>query len=616
MCGIAGIYRLDGSVADDDDGAMAIRMAQRLRHRGPDGAGILVSGSAALAHTRLALFDLTAAGTQPLIDEALGLAIIVNGTFHNAPDLRARETLLGATFRTGSDSEVLLALWKRLGTALLSELRGPFAFALYDSRRRSLFLARDRLGEKPLYLSEQGGRLLFASELGALVHEVRTRRLDNVAALEFLQSGYTRAPSTLVEGVQSLPPASWRLFEPGRSEGGCYWTPRPITLKENRRESKETTAIQLLREAVYHRTTSERSLGVLLSGGVDSAVVLSLALEFKRDIQSFTMGFEFAADEREAAAETARRLGSRHRSFLFDADPAQILRDLLKTTGEPLGDPSFLATSLLVQEAAPHATILLSGDGADEALLGYRRHGAARLANSRLLDPIGRLARALHFGESGRKPAAFLSSLGLGAVPALASLEGLAPLERIRGLLKQGDLLTPLERSLSALPREKDGAAHAGLLDLMSYLPFDLLPKSDRAAMRHGAEIWSPFLDHVVIGHLLSIPARRRRNARVGKLPLRNYLVQKIGRKAAFRKKTGFGTPVGHWLREGTLGNLAKQILGDQDAIFASLLAERSAAGLFRRFQEGERDLAPFLYACVVLALFCDLHGVVSAPRT
>lgn len=620
MCGIAGAF-VPGAGAQAPPAAAdsVAGMAARLAHRGPDGEGLVVRDAGVLAHRRLAIHDLGPAGLQPMVSEDGAIAIAVNGTIHNAPDLAARERLLGHAFRSRSDSEVLIPLWRRLGPALLPLLRGPFAFAIHDRRRGELFLARDRLGKKPLFHARIGDTILFASELGALASALPSRALDRDALGAWFQAGWVAAPRTLLAGVQSLPPGHSLLVSADGAKVEPWWRPDSAEDAALDEESSARLVSEVLKEAVFLRTRTERPLGTLLSGGLDSAAILALATGvLQRGVPSFTLGFDDPRlDERAEAAATASALGSPHRESVFDRDPGPVLEDLVATTGEPLADPSWLAMALVCERASSEATVLLSGDGGDELLLGYRRHAAARLAG-RIRSPLARSLLAavapLLPGSRLRKAA---GALARGPAPALADLVSLLPAARRREVLAGG---TPREDALVRLystfgaPAGGGGAADGGgtaaLWDLLTYLPGDLLPKADRASMRHGVEIWSPFLDPVVVDTLLRIPARIRLRLGRSKAPLRRLLAGRIPAAALRRRKRGFGVPLGRWLRSGSYGRFAEEILGDVREPFQGFLPGDSALPLLRRLREGEEDLAPLVHACVVLALWTSRLAV------
>lgn len=615
MCGIAGEWSQDGGV----DPARVVSMLDASRHRGPDGRGLWAHARVALGHARLAIHDLTPAGAQPLTSRDKNLVVVVNGTFHNAPELRAAEVARGYRFASRSDSEVLIPLYERLGRDLLPELRGPFALAILDRRAGSLFLARDRLGQKPLFVHRSGRGLLFASELRALLatRPDASWRPDRAAA--FLQAGYVPRHETVFDGISSLPPGSFLEADGAGVRTARWWTPpRAETV------TPATDATSLLEdslaESVRLRTRTERPLGVLLSGGLDSAAMLLLATRARgTPVRSFTLGFGSRHhDERSAARETARALQSPHASFEFDAEPGPLVRELVEDTGELLADSSWLALALLCRKIRGHATVLLAGDGGDELLLGYRRHTLAALA-TRLRPPFFRRALAAAAPAlPGVRLSRAVASLAEGPAAVLADLVGLAPRRELRDLLDPSVFpeADPLSAWYADLSPPTDGGEAAGWLDLQTYLAGDLLAKADRAAMASGLEIWSPFLDPHVVEALMRLPADVRLRANRGKAPLRSLLAPHLPPRALRRKKRGFGVPLVRWLRHGAYGDFAREVLGDTTPLFSGLLRDGDPLRLLRRMREGEDDLAPLVHACVTLALFAQTFAPSYARRS
>jgi len=604
MCGIAGHLALHSELNADRVAAMLGTLA----HRGPDGGGFWADDCLAIGHRRLAIHDLSQRGLQPFQDPEGDLVVAINGTLHNAPELRKEESARGYEFRSGSDSEVLIPLFRRLGPDLLGRLRGPFALAIYSRKRRSLMLARDRLGQKPLYLARGGEGLLFCSELGSLVRQLsqRTFRRDRAAA--FLQRGYVPGNATILDEVEQLPPGSRLLSDRNGEVVERYWTPHAA------QDASEGGALDLkaasalledrLRTAVKLRTRSDRPLGLLLSGGLDSAALLVMAhLGGADPMTVFTMGFDDPRlDEREAASRIARHCGARHRMFLFDQEPGPLLERLVRTTGELLGDSSWIPTSLLFERAAAEATVFLSGEGGDEILLGYDRH--AFCARTATLGP--RWARRAvshlrHFLPPGRKRRGLsaLSSDHLGAM--LENLTGLMPRQDLERLLVPGVLPQPAAPEPGLPPHA--GTA-AGFLDLQTYLPGDLLAKGDRAAMTHGVEVWSPFLDHEVVEAALRIPGDVHLSRGRGKQVLRQILAPHVPPATLERSKRGFAVPLASWLQRGSYCDFAADALGTVTEPFQDVLRDGTALPLLRRLQAGEAHLAPLVHAAVVLALW------------
>ena len=608
MCGIAGHWSGRGRA----EGSRVATALSALQHRGPDGGGLRADPVCVLGHLRLAIHDLTSRGLQPLLDPDENVAVVVNGTIHNAPEIRREEQARGYRFRSASDSEVLIPLYQRHGPDLVHHLRGPFALAVYDRRARRLVLARDRLGQKPLYLASGADEILFSSELGALARTVKTRTFRRDLAAAYLQCGYVPGERSVLAEIGQLAPGSRLVADGDGMRTERYWTPEAVEDRGLDLAASAALLEERLEESVALRTRSERTLGLLLSGGLDSAALMVMAKKTQKEpLTAFTLGFDDRRlDERDEAAETARHLGVEHRSWVFDEEPAPLLERLVRTTGELLADSSWLPTSLLFERASSEATVFLSGEGGDELLLGYDRHTLCAWARS--LGPawlrrgLSRLRHVMPRGHLGDG----LAALASGGVPGLlANTAGLLPWPELESLLapEVRGSPSPLEASfldLGDLPAH-DGRA-AALLDLRTYLPSDLLAKGDRAAMAHGVEVWCPFLDHLLVEALLRIPGAVEHRGLRGKRSLRRLLRSRVPRALFHRRKRGFGVPLVSWLTRGSYGRYARTLLGDVKEPFEGVLAGGSALPLLERLQRGDTRLAPLVHAAVVLALWCE----------
>src|SRR5712692_3906141 len=403
MCGITG-------AVPGIDAALLERMTLSLAHRGPDGEGFLSTPEVSLGHRRLAIIDLPG-GRQPMSSGDGRCTIIFNGEIYNFRELRCELEAGGAQFRTRSDTEVLVEAWARWGTAALERLRGMFAFAVWDHRERSLTLVRDRLGVKPLYYARIGERLLFASEMKALLrHPQLPRRLNAAAVDDYLTYLYIPAPQTIFEGIQELPPAHWLRWQEGSTALGCYWDARPRPADEaaalrgvrNAGRSRQARNAEQLRavlgEAVRLRLESDVPLGAFLSDGIDSSSIVALMSQAATEpVRSFSLGFG-AGEEHYTELEYARivsaRFRSEHRELEIRPQCAELLPRMVALFDEPFGNPTALLVYALADLTRRHVTVALAGDGGDEVFLGYPRHLGVRLR--RFLDTVPRpLRRAL-----------------------------------------------------------------------------------------------------------------------------------------------------------------------------------------------------------------------------
>lgn len=601
MCGVCGFVDTGGARGCEELTGIALRMAERLAHRGPDGLGAVADPSAgvALGHRRLAVIDLSAEGAQPMRSQDARYELAFNGEIYNFEALRGELERAGSGgWRGHSDTEVLLealALWGVERT--LPRLNGMFGFALWDRRERVLVLARDRAGEKPLYYGWSGGVFLFGSELKALQgHPNWSGTVDRSALGEFLARGYIPAPASIYEGIAKLPPATSLTlrFDGGRptAEPVAYWSMRGA-VERGRREPFRGDAAEatdrldeLLRAAVRLRMISDVPLGAFLSGGVDSSTIVGMMqAQSARPVNTFTIGFhEPGYDEAGVAAQVARHLGTQHREWYITPHEArEALPRIPELFDEPFGDPSQLPTYLLASLARRHVTVALSGDGGDELFLGYGRYAAAL----RLWSVLGRVplaARRLAAGVLEQTPVGALDSTLGWLAPALnhygrrgrvgdrlrklaGPLRARSPEELYLRLLTQfgGARNLALGASRPAgLPGEpgplSNFAVWMGYYDAATYLPDNILVKLDRASMAVSLEGRVPMLDPTVMEFAWSLPLELKMRRGTGKWLLREVLHRYVPPALVEGPKRGFGVPIAEWLR-GPLRGWAADLL-------------------------------------------------------
>lgn len=580
MCGIAGLFHLD--VPKPVDPARIERMCDAIAHRGPDGSGVWTAPGVGLGHRRLSIIDL-AGSPQPMASSDGRAMLVFNGEIYNFRELRRELAASGAQFRTDGDSEVILAAWQKWGPDCVSRLHGMFAFAIYDLGQRSLFLARDRLGVKPLFLAPlSDGSLAFASELKALVaHPLLRREIDPLAVEDYLAWGYVPDTRSILKGVQKLPAGHSLLLEHGKP------MPRPlqwwdVSFAERRKGSTqdlEAELLHLLRDAVTSRMVADVPLGAFLSGGVDSSSVVALMAEASgQPVKTCSIGFDVAAlDETGYAEEVARQFGTDHRSRRVSPDDFEHVDTLAAMFDEPFADASALPTWRVSQLARENVTVALSGDGADEALAGYRRHvflhGEDR---ARSLLPLG-MRRAV-FGTLGAiypkadwaprplRAKSTLLALGQSSEEAYAAGIGVTgpdlraslytpDFERLRGDYRAEQPFVELMRGAPA----RSGLDRAQYADLKFWLPGDILTKVDRTSMAVSLEAREPLLDHRLIEFAASLPEAVRVRRGQGKWLLKQTMRRYLPDEVLFRPKQGFVTPIAQWLR-GPLAEAALQI--------------------------------------------------------
>ncbi len=611
MCGLAGSTSLP-------EGFLA-RARRLLRHRGPDGDGDWRDAETGfgVAHTRLAIIDLSAAAAQPMVSADGRWVIAFNGEIYNFRALRSELEAAGERFKSGSDTEVLLALLRREGTAGLARVVGMFAFALWDREKKELLLARDRLGIKPVvYAPLPDGGVAFASEIWTLRdHPGIDFTPDPEALSEYLACLYVPAPRTMHRGIRKLPPGHFLRWRAGRSEIASYWRPafgggRTVSVDEAAEE-----ILPLLRQAVSSCMIADVPVGCFLSGGLDSSIVAALMAEEARrldapPIKTFTMTFaESAYDERDAAARIAAHIGSTHAEL--PADPAAAISAESQTVsfGEPFGNPTALLVSELSRAARAHVTVALVGDGGDEVFAGYPRYrGGLWAQNWRRLPAwlrrgiIAPLAERIPESSRGRhalrRAREFLTGANLPDAEMYAGwVEYFTPEERRRllGLSARPD--SPVAR-LYRTAASTDPLDAMQQTDVLSFLPGNLLAYGDAMSMRHSLELRLPLIDHRVVEAVAALaPATRMADG--PKSVLKAIARRLLPADVARRPKRGSNPPMGVWLK-GPLQDMVAERLTPAGAA-AMGLAWEPVAELLAQHREGRRDVALKVWSLLVL---------------
>ncbi len=627
VCGIVGAVSLRSTLNPE-----AIAQARdRLAHRGPDDAGLWLSPDRriALAHRRLSVIDLSAAGHQPMLDASGQLAIVFNGEIYNFRSLRAELQSLGHAFASGSDTEVLLAAWRQWGEDSLQRLNGMFAFALYDegggARPPRLHLARDRAGKKPLYYRQASGGFEFASELKAFAGP---HAIDLDALNDYLALGYVSGERCIARGVQRLPPGHRACLDlaSGRLVVERYWSlPARAPDETLSLEAAADQAQALLEDSVRLRLESDVPVGVLLSGGLDSSLIVATAARARsQPISTFTITQPGSLlDEAEQAARIARHFGTRHHALALEAPSLDLLEEMAPIIDEPLADSSLIPTWLVSRLARRHVTVALGGDGGDELFGGYGDYAqaiadAARLRRvpPALLGVVARLAARLPAGVRGRNR---LASLRAGPHQAIVWGSPYFDLELRRRVLlpeaartieSEGAGLARPEQSLSRLyaagisPMDGMTRTHFG-----SILPDDFLVKVDRASMAHALEMRSPLLDYRLVEFAFAtLPDRLKVTARGSRLVQRELARRLLPPDADFTRKQGFSIPIDAWMRADGERLFERWMPYLPEAVCRREL-RRLLAGLRRGRANGAR-----LYALLVLAIAHHNLRMPSAP--
>ncbi len=635
MCGIAGWVTRGGGFDEAAARREVAGMLATIAHRGPDGAGIDAGPGFALGHRRLAIIDRSDRAAQPMrlrcAGDAPDVRIVCNGEIFNYVELREALEARGHRFRSDSDIEVILHLYEDRGADCVTPLRGMFAFALWDGARRRLMIARDRLGEKPIYWREEADGIAFASEIKALLALTRARgagvEVDPEAIRTYLTLKYVPGPATAIRGIRKLPPAHVLLCEEGGATVRPYWELPEMDGAAGGGEGSVEALAEAIREAVRIRMRSDVPIGLFLSGGLDSGIVASVMAPLARAsgerLRTFTVRFQDADyDEMSAAAAMAHAVGADHVEIPLAPTPAEtidLLPDLAWHLDQPLADSSALAMHHLAREVRRHVTVALSGDGADELFLGYDRYRAHRLADG-LGSIAGRgigarwLRRAVDWipTPAGRRnlrgrATRFLDACSL---PRGARNDAWVTCHTGGSL---GRVLTPeflgaagASDPHAALHRHYDGAADAPIeaiqrADLLVWLPDDILHKVDMTTMTHALESRSPFLDHVVVERAMRLPTAEKIGARgPGKACLRSAFGAALPDRTLRGRKAGFGIPIDHWMR-ADLASYCREVLTDAAARQRGVIRPEGAADLIDEHVRGEANREEAIWALVML---------------
>ncbi|MBS0373477.1 MAG: asparagine synthase (glutamine-hydrolyzing) [Proteobacteria bacterium] len=648
MCGIAGFQSLQSSPLQE----VCDRISAQLTHRGPDDAGVWIDSESGLAlcHRRLAVIDVSATGHQPMVSSDGRLVLAYNGEIYNHLEIREE---LEATdrawrWRGHSDTETLLAAFSRWGVeASLRRCRGMFAIALWDRRQRELTLARDRVGEKPLYYSEQRSHFFFASELKALrAHPQFRAEVDQGALSLYLRHMYVPDPLTIYRGVRKLEPGHLIRIRGARASGApvAYWDAvlvrrraMEVPFRGSAEEAVSATE-SLLRSAVSGQMLADVPLGAFLSGGVDSSTIVSLMQEqSSRPVKTFSIGFrENAYDEARFARLVARHLGTEHTELIVTPEEAMaVIPQLADIYDEPFADSSQIPTLLVSQLARRHVTVALSGDAGDELFGGYYRYGwgsriyrkgrrvpltVRRLLTRAILSitpdqwtTIGRhvskilprSARLSQFGDRLHKLAEILPLETPGQLYKSLVSHWQQPSEVMTTSNNPESRLDSLMRELPELSFEESMM----LWDLMTYLPGDILVKTDRAAMAVSLETRVPLLDHRLIEFAWSLPLDMKIRSGITKWPLREILYRRVPRALIERPKMGFGVPIDTWLRS-SLRQWAEDLLSPASLRQIGAFRVEPVWNRWREHCEGRRNWAYWLWDVLMFQAWARKTGV------
>jgi len=644
MCGLTGFFRAsDSAKPSRSEQAALLRMNDAIAHRGPDEDGSWIGPGVGLAARRLSIIDV-ASSQQPRLSPSGKTVCVFNGEIYNFRAIRDELEALGHSFSTAGDTEMLPVGYEEWGIdGLLSRLNGMFGFALYDLERRELFLARDRLGIKPMYVGRFGDTWLFGSELKSLLqHPSFVREVDTGSLARYLVMEYVAAPRCIYRGVRKLEAGHYlRIDSDGQDHDHCWWQlswgqgredwPYPELPLPPAGDDSEAAWIPVLlhalREAVRARLVSEVPIGALLSGGVDSSTVSALMAGLVPDLRTFSIDFEEESfDESRFSQQVAAHIGSQHNARTLSVDDFQpVLAQVRAFLDEPFADASILPTHFLCQSVKDAGvTVVLSGDGADELFAGYPTYlaqAAARGANAmpgsaKLLAGLEKLTEHLpssydnitadymarRFVQGAPLPPARRQATWLGAFledemrevlsdDVLASLSDEAPWDLVDRCYAQANGASSLEKLLH--------------LDLKTYLSDGILVKVDRASMACSLEVRTPFLDHRVVEMAARIPASLKLRGRTGKYLLKKAIAPQLPREITRRGKKGFGLPVAHWLR-GPLRELLLDTLGDGGAARTGWFEQPVVDRILDDHLSGRRDRRKLLWTLLMFRWWED----------
>ena len=618
MCGICGIHDRSGRPVDR---ATIERMTASLVHRGPDGKGLLIDGEVGLGHRRLSIIDIDG-GAQPIGNEDGRIQVVFNGEIYNFVELRKELMQLGHRFATRSDTEVIVHAYEQWGRDCVDRFNGMFAFALFDRRDRSLFLARDHLGIKPLYFALLGDRIVFASEIEALfeVPELH-REVDLDALSELFTFRYVPSPKTLFSGVFKLPPGHWLASTRSGIEMRRYWNWIPKQRTGGREEALVEEYQALLEDTVRLQMRSDVPVGLFLSSGVDSSALLALMSQHSSGpVQAFTIGFEGgeSGNEVKDAADMANRFGAQHHSMMLGhSDYETYFERYMGDIEEPVAHEPAPAFYFLSQMTSSHVKVALTGQGADEPWAGYDRYLGVKLSSiySRLPSAITRrvapLIAALPLPMERLKRGA----LSLGEPDVLTRFAKIYSFfsADMKAQLYKGGLKERFDAAnhgtKEALRRLQSDVKHLDPLSQMLYidtranLPDDLLMVADKTSMANSLEVRVPFLDRRLVEFVESLPSNMKLRGWTGKYLHKRAMTKWLPRETVYRKKKGFAHPIGQWLR-GPMKPLVDDCLLSSHSHLGRYFDQGRMRQMVKQHQDGTQPFMRHIYLLVSLELW------------
>jgi len=622
MCGIAGF------VGIDDRGDLLRRMANSLAHRGPDAEGFYREPGVGLGHRRLSIIDLEN-GRQPMTNETGTLQLVFNGEIYNYQELTASLKQQGHQFRTASDTETILHLYEQYGLDFLQHMRGMFAFALWDPGRRRLVLARDRIGEKPLFYALNEGVVVFGSEIKAILPCLGARSVNPRAVCEFLAAGYVPAPRTFFREISKLPAGCMLVFENGRATVTRYWDRERLpAIRPSFAEASDQLAT-ILRQSISLCLKSDVEVGAFLSGGLDSSLVCALMREVNTQVQTFSVGYRGAAagfNELHYAKRVSNLLGTKHHELILDAESSMhLLPRILWHYDEPHGEPTSVLVYLLCEFTRKNVTVSLGGTGGDEFFFGYPRHKAIRWLKYYNLLPapvrrhvieriVARWPESTRGSRFAKRVKRFVG--GASSSAADAYLNWVSLLSRdVRDQLISAETRSGSDdpsgeqflRDYLCRPDEADLYRNAANLDVGGYLAEFQLAYMDRMSMAHSLEVRSPLCDYRLAEFVTSLPAEYRLKGSHSKHILKQVSRQWLPADIVERKKVGFDSPIGQWFK-GELRGFLHEFLSPEQIRASGMLNPSAVQNLIADHMSGRKDYSLQLWSILALEAWFRMY--------
>nr|MBI3613022.1 asparagine synthase (glutamine-hydrolyzing) [Nitrospirota bacterium] len=628
MCGIAGMLNFDSNRKADP--RLLQRMCDAIAHRGPDDEGLHVDGPVGMGMRRLSIIDV-GGGHQPIFNEDRSLCIVFNGEIYNHQDIRREMLAKGHTYATQTDTESILHLYEEIGEHCVEKLRGMFAFAIWDSRRRRLFLARDRVGIKPLFYRAEGERLLFASEIKAILQDPTIPRDIDWQALDaYFALSYIVAPRTIFRGVSHLLPGHYLVWEDGKLRTEKYWD---LVYRPNHKARLDDLCaefLHVLREAVGLHLISDVPLGAFLSGGIDSTTVVALMSEHMREpVKTFTIGFGGTVggfeDERPFARLAADRYGTDHHELEVRPNLEGVIEKIVTGFDEPFADDSSIPTYYVSEMTRKHVKVALSGLGGDELLGGYERYLGFSWSESYARIPrwmrrtlfaraVGGLPESKRGGEAINRIKRFIQSADLPPAERYFAYRALLSGARRAGLFAE-DVRSAIDFSRVEAdcaryyhaPNDADPLDRAMYQDVKVYLPDDILANTDRMSMAHSLEVRVPFLDHKVMEFCATIPHACKVRGFQKKYLFRKAVAHLLPEQILRKKKQGFVGPMASWLRHD-LKEYVRDTLSEGALKAHGLFTPRAVTDILDEHFTGRRRHDTLIWALVIFQVWHKLY--------